>query len=597
MHTLNTYFISAPLSALLTISAGLSLAMIFDFAGMRIFRYQDPVSRALYFFVGLLVLSWIIWIIGLLGIAQPYLFQIILAGLIGTSLYLLVSGSISTPAILSVKALKCRVPNSCIQLLTISTTLILSGYAFLSITVPTDADSLSYHLAFPVEILEKGNLWFNKDNLHFRMAGFGEMINVLGVANGCPQLGSFIQFLALLHFLSALTAGYSNSHKLSSTILVLSLPTLLFLLPGQKHQLTGILATSVCFLYTSRHNNLTIKQLILWIMPLLLAIGIKYSFLLSSFSLLLLFALKGAGRLPVLKALFILVSLTAIFLGPPLFFKMNYLGDPASPLFEWIKNNPDPVILKLHRYIKNYHDQEFYFPLGILVSISPGKISTILGITSIVFLFLPALFNSFKEEVISIIVLISLILIGGQVSSRFFMEPLLWTIPLFTTAFGKEPRFKFFTLLSGIQSVVILVSLGAGLFTLLPSIFTNESRKAVLIKSANGYAESIWIDQVLPKTARIATTSRSRAFLPRPYLPWEYLIFTSLDDSKEAEALRLKMTLEYKTEYLILPFHGFEKFKKLYAGKLVFGPKKFPLATRNYFNRYEYEMAIYKVKK
>jgi hypothetical protein len=82
MENLSTFLIPAPLSTLLTIISGISFAFVFDFYGRKIFRSDEPVLRALYFFGGLLCLGWTIWMICLAKIASVLFFRILLGAFI-----------------------------------------------------------------------------------------------------------------------------------------------------------------------------------------------------------------------------------------------------------------------------------------------------------------------------------------------------------------------------------------------------------------------------------------------------------------------------------------------------------------------------------
>ena len=473
---------------------------------------------------------------------------------------------------------------------------VFTCYLLLSLVVPTDADSLSYHLALPVEILKNESLYYNPDNIHFRMAGFGEMLNVIGVANGCPQLGAFIQIIGLGLVLNAYIKTIDSEQKLNLLTIFLGIPVLLFLVPNQKHQLTGILITSLCFLHLSKTNHFTSTKLTLFLAILLFAASIKYSFLLSFASLLLFFILKKPGGVTFFDFLVKLTLLSAVILGPQLLFRWFFLGDPLSPLLESFTPKADSVIIKLYQYIKQYSDSSYPFPVNLVYTDSIGRISTIVGVSALAIGFLPFLFRFFKFEVISIFTLIILILVGGQASSRFLLEPILWSAPLVITAFYQNRYYKYFILTARFQLFILIPFLVTGVYTLASSLFSDFQREKVLLKSSNGYMESKWIDEVLPLNARICIASRSRAFLPRPYFPWEYLHFTSMEVRTEAGVLDHKLKEEYKIDYIILPPTGFEAIRSKYAGKVIAGPKKFSLATRNPFNSSEYEMVIYKMK-
>ncbi|SEI53256.1 Protein of unknown function [Dyadobacter koreensis] len=594
MHTLNSYLIPAPLSALLTIMLGLSIAVISDHFGKRIIKDNTPIFRAMYFFAGLLALSWLTWIICLVSLATTAVFKGLATTIIIYAALLLLNKNSKSNSLWTLFSITFkRSKEGYFQGILI---LVFTCYLLLSLAVPTDADSLSYHLALPVDILKNESLYFNPDNLHFRMAGFGEMLNLIGVANGCPQLGAFIQVIGLGLVLYALSKSIEFEQRLDLVTIFLGIPVLLFLVPNQKHQLTGVLCTSLCFFHLSQTDRFTKKQLTLFLSVLLFAAGIKYSFVLSFAALLLFLILKKPDGTTSFQFLVKLIFLGMIILGPQILFKWLYLGDPLSPLLENLKTIPDPVIVNLHQYIKEYSDSSSPFPANLIFVNSIGKISTVIGVSALLIGLLPVLWLRFKWEVISITSLIILILIGGQASSRFLLEPVLWSAPLFITTFNLNRYYKFFILAARLQLFILVPFLIAGLYILMPSMLSNSLREKVLLSSSNGYAESAWINNTLPSNARICIASRSRAYLPRTYFPWEYLYFTSMATHQEAEELDHKLKSEYKIDYIILPPTGFEEIRSKYAGQIVAGPKKFFLATRNPLNTSEYEMVIYKMK-
>ena len=598
MNSLSDYFIPAPLSTLITLISGLSMAIVFDKIGKRIFRSNDPISRAMFFFVGLLVVAWSIWIICLLNFATLLIFHIILAFIFLFAVYSVYLNPAYYVVIMSYSYNQYVKPLFVDRnYFALAVAAVLLGYTLMSLAIPTDADSLNYHLALPVEILEKGSLWFNKDNLHFRMAGFGEMLNLLGVANGCSQLGAFVQMIAFLLTLHAVVETRKEGGSLLIVVMILCIPTLLFLVPNQKHQLTGILATFLCFYKISTASSLTRSELILWVSVLLFGVGIKYSFALSATVLTVFFLMKKWGEVnTIYRFLVVLVVFSFIVLGPQLIFKWYYWGDPLSPLFETLTANPDPIIVKLHRYIKNYYESRYPLPVSLIFTSSISLLSTIIGFSAVALFLIPLLFKIYSAEVVSILLLVLLILVTGQTTSRFFMEPALWSIPLFVSGFRQFKWFRSVVFLAKFQLVLILPFVFWGVYSLVPSIFSDQLRENVLRRSANGYAESKWLDTVLPADAKIAIGIRSRAFLPRPYLPWEYLFLTDLDNEKQASELD-KMMKDYGINYLILESRGTGKLKERYAGNVVYGPKMFALATRKPFYHPEYEITVYQIKK
>jgi hypothetical protein len=238
----------------------------------------------------------------------------------------------------------------------------------------------------------------------------------------------------------------------------------------------------------------------------------------------------------------------------------------------------------------------FPFPLNLLFPPSVGTISITIGLSCILIFLLWRFRKQYWPEILSIAGVFILTFLTGQIAPRFFLEPVIWSLPLVLSRSFHSRLFTYFTYALKFQFLALLPFILFGLYSLGPSLLTDKLRTQVMMQSAHGYAESIWVNDVLPDNARICFASRSRAYLSRTYFPWEYLFLSSMENEKEAMLLDLKLRNQYKIDYLVLPVHGFKAFKKRYGGKLVTAPKKFSYAVRNPFNRTEYEMAIYKMK-
>ena len=76
--------------------------------------------------------------------------------------------------------------------------LIIFSFFLVSLLPSLDADTLDYHLGFGLDIIREGNLTNRQDWLHFRLAGAGEYINLIGLIFGSKNFGQVIQFSSLL---------------------------------------------------------------------------------------------------------------------------------------------------------------------------------------------------------------------------------------------------------------------------------------------------------------------------------------------------------------------------------------------------------------
>jgi len=593
-RNLADYFISAPLSALLTVLLGLSMAIVFDETGKAVFKRNELWIRASYFFSGLLITSWTIWLLALSGfISQPLLIAIAIA-FITAALPIVIKKKgmlFITNAIQQLKTSGTESPAQ--KWLQYAGLTVLFIFFIISLTAPTDADSLDYHLGIPVEILRTESLWFDINNIHFRMAGFGEMLNLLGVANGCAQLGAFIQMLALLWLLMVYTEAIPRTSKSYLFSTMLGIPILLFLVPGQKHQLTGIAATSLCFYILCFQKGHFSKQvLLLWISTLLLAVGIKYSFIISAAALLL-YALLQAKNSKRLWLYGILLGL--LFTGPLFLYRYIHFGDPLSPLVEGLKPNPDPFIIQLGRFFHSFQDPGFGFPLGVFLPASLGSVSVTMGWCAVLLLLAFTLYKQDGRECLVALLFIILTVSVGQKTARFFIEPYLWLLLPVLLHLSQKKWGKYALRMANVQLLLLLPVVLFSFYSLAPAILSNKLREKVLIRSSFGYAESKWLDEVLPAEARIATGLRSRAYLPTPFFPREYLY---LGTKRTELALQTKQMIQtYGINYLVLEKNeATEKLLTDYNAILYAGPKKFNIATRNPFNSAQYELAIYKLK-
>lgn len=591
-HNIIDYFISSPWSGLVSIIMAISLTCLFDFIGRRIWKSEEVFARALYFFAGQLVFTWVILLISCLGFAHQLIFQIINSSIVLWFFSFYLS--------------QCRIRNSIEKLIQfyhyqVSNTYkklcfwlfitALIAWSIISISPPTDADSLDYHLGVPLNILNNHSIIFDSGHLHFRMFGFSEMLNVFGLANGCPQWSAAIQWIGFLWLLRLISESHNGFNKITICLIFLGLPVLLSLLPSQKNLMNGIACTSICFLSLVIYSNKLNKSLLtVWILASSFALGLKYSFLISGCLLFILLMYKNRTSLRFIHFVLLLISLC-----PLIIVKYVRFNDPISPLLSFLSPHPNELAIRFTYFLKHYADSGFSFPICLFLPQSFGSLSTILGLNLVGFLLIYFLFKNYKAESIIIISLCFLIILGGQKTSRFFLEPLFWLLPLAFVELKNHPKkriiFNYFSFQFYLMLPLVLVAsvdLGWGLSS-------NAARENLMQKSSSYYEESKWVNEFLPKSAHIATDIRSRSFLKIESLPFEYIFFYQAKDSTKMSQL---LKEKYKTDFLVLSDEVNNlDFKKQFAGKLIAGPKKFKTATRNPFNKKEYQVSVYALKK
>lgn len=579
MQSLNNYIISAPLSAILTLLTGVSLLIVFDVVGIAIFKRKEIWARALFFFTGLLAFSNITLALSLLHFATTSVFSC-LAGVMIVGAVLLVRKQTILQDIYA--PFRTTPDNTTERLLKYAVLAALAAYLIISLAPPTDADSLDYHLGIPVTILNNNNIWQNPDNLHFRLYGFGEILNTFGVGIGCAQFGSFIQFIALLWLLVVFATGEKKT-IVDTWAMCLSVPVLLFLASTQKHQLTGVAATAIIF-YVLCYQYKTIDKRMLWVLAatLLFAAGLKYSFIISTICLLIL-----SSKLPNYKSFLLgFAALFACLFLPIALVKYYNYGNPVSPLFSGILEH-NSFVSDFYTSLRGFKDNKFPFPVNLIIPSSAGFISTIIGIGTLLTLASITQYKQYKREVFVIVLFCTLTTVSGQKTARFFLEPYYWSVCIFLGVAISSNWLKYLRGLIVWQFVLVLplIVLSAGL--LIPGIVSDNGRDAVMNKYAAGYAECKWIDNTIPKDAVILTDIRSRALLPRRYMPIEYM---RTDSSTLATALQ-----KYHVAYLILAESKGLRSIDTFKGEKI-ASAQFNKAARNPLNKATYILSIYHVR-
>ena len=114
--------------------------------------------------------------------------------------------------------------------------LILFLFFILSLSPPTDADSLDYHIGAPLEILRNNRLIFRDDWYHLYLMGYGEMINLLGLITGSKNFGQIINFISLINFFYVINL-LNTKNKRNIYFFLFSLPLIIWFITSSKPQL------------------------------------------------------------------------------------------------------------------------------------------------------------------------------------------------------------------------------------------------------------------------------------------------------------------------------------------------------------------------
>jgi hypothetical protein len=243
--------------------------------------------------------------------------------------------------------------------------------------------------------------------------------------------------------------------------------------------------------------------------------------------------------------------------------------------------------------LKNYEESNLFFPLGLIIPISFGKISTILGFQFLI-LFLIKKFNRENIEIFVVAITSSIFLyFMAQPIGRVFHEIILFLS--LNIIFAKKYKLNIYSINRFlVMNVMFVFVLSIYLvFSLSSSLINNYYRKEVMSINAHHYKGADWVNKIIPSDNIILTNIRSTALLNAKAI--QISSPTQLDDINNYYNFLKKLKIDY---IVIVNFDSkIDYFFKECNIEFVNQSPKFIIEKRNFFNRNEqYSVTIFKLK-
>ncbi len=452
---------------------------------------------------------------------------------------------------------------------------------------PTDADSLTQHLAVPLDWLRSQGAYARPEWHRARLAGLGEAVTMVGLAGGTDTLGACLQFTGLIIAVRAIaTFAAGRRDAIVGALLVLGCPAMLFLALTQKFQLLPTAATTFALiLIVRRLKELDAARLTLAFGAVAFAISCKYSFLFSGV-VILAFGLWDAYRARRLAGALAIAAIALALLAAPVYARnWSFYGDPVSPFLERFRQHPDPVIVALAEALQKSDGpltptDMLALPATFVAPFSIGDLSQPLGV-GVLFALVAALSRGSSRRLVAAAgAVTALSLLFGQVTPRFFLEPYLWcgAAALASTT----PIRRALERLLMAQAAIVAAAAVFMAATLAPAIVSEQRRDRVMTTMASGYAEARWIDEIVPRSAVVLTSTGSYALLPRAFVASDLLtgdVIQTEADARDFVAAHHVSAIAFNLE-MSPPLAAFVER----CGRRL-GERTFTRAARNPWNR------------
>ena len=423
-------------------------------------------------------------------------------------------------------------------------------YFLISLAPITHSDALDYHVSSSKYIISNGSFPVELNNFHNLLIGSGELIIALGLLYDSQQIGNLIQFSGLISLIGIIKKN--NYQNFIWSLLVLTIPVIIFLCSSPKPQLFGIATNAVIFsIFFLKIQNFKITRnqlVILSILPLIFltnSVNIKFSFILSS-SLLYILTLIYFYEKKFLK-IYLLFSICNLFLFyfPFIFWKtQNWGGNFINYLI-----NPFPFdmpgIEYFRSYLTNYRSDNALIHLFIPRSL--GSYTEVIGLSLIVLPLILMLQKKIKEKILPILLIYLFVsVLFGQVSGRFLIEPILWSIIIISASKLKLSIYlKPLVYFQGILGFIILFY---GTLTLFPGSLTKNNYDNTMKKFSYGYSLFHWSNKIIDNNETVLSMHRSISLGKTKTLSVSFLGYVSKSDDIDRYIRDLE---KYDPKYLL----------------------------------------------
>jgi hypothetical protein len=481
----------------------------------------------------------------------------------------------------------------------------LFGLLFLSMAPNTHGDSLGYHFIVAKKLLSTGNYYPEITHYHTFLGGSGEIMIALGLFLGSEQFGGLIQFSGLLSIFGVFKK-IKNKRIYYYILLALTSPIILFLSSTAKPQLFHICSSAIIFsLYlfgNSKYlsSNEQKWKIFLSLIVLIVSINSKFNFLVSSFLIgTYIFYISFRNKKLIF---FILTSVTLfiLFYLPIIFWKYLNFGGNFYEYFYSPFPLSIPGIKEFTLYLFNYGREvnflNFIFPKNL------NQFTNVIGI-SIFYILILNLKNNTVKIVFFIAVLHMLInYFFGQFIGRSLLEPLFWIL-LVSAKYGHSINFKPFEYFCRIQSIIFIVGIFYGVFSIFPGSLSKFYKDKVLSHNASGYSLFKWANSTLKEDDVVISSHKSISLGKANYISIEFSSFLK-SNSKNSKIIYDNFIKKNPKYFLTWGYSNqkpyFGRFKdcvgnlKYYKSSIGRHEARNPFNRGNKYNGFIYEFDISK---
>jgi hypothetical protein len=482
--------------------------------------------------------------------------------------------------------------------------LILFLFFILSLSPPTDADSLDYHIGAPLEILRNNRLIFRDDWYHLYLMGYGEMINLLGLISGSKNFGQIINFISLINFFYVIKL-LNTKNKRNVYFFLFSIPLILWFITSSKPQFyqSSLLFYCLYILLNSVKKRGHISNWNIFVVSIFCTYTIhsKISFIFYIVILYVVFLFFIKKNL-IKNYVLISISTIIIFSLPKFYLDWNIYKSFLFPYFEFFKNNSNPSLINFLSNIRNdnatfYTLANYQIPFFPFLSSIPSSLtilSSLLGL-NIVFLYYSfyLLIRNLKYKkqfkislflfvlfTFNILAIISL----PNFQPRYMLE-IYWFNFISLITFSKSQKInQIIDLINKFQTYAIQIFVIIEIFLLLPGSLNEKYFFEVSRKNSHNFNEAEWILNSIDDKNSIVLSENQRSYIFLNNFLSREKYFKFMEQNNQ-----INLLIDAKFDYIVLNYpyknENIQKFVEICTEYNTGKKKSFNIATRNFLSK------------
>lgn len=410
---------------------------------------------------------------------------------------------------------------------------------FISFLPVSDPDSLDYHLGIPNQWILDGGFIRNENWLHYRLASYGEVINLFSIISFDGRLLGFLKVTILIFLIILSYKSFLQKDYLAKVFL--TCPILLFFIFSQKPQFLGFLIFSIILLIIFENFNKKQEKFFNFCIFFLTGFisALNYSFLPLTITFLLIYVFYNKNfflrnKISLYLNLILFISIVGLIYYKNFYYHDNFL----TPFFENIFSiDPKTYNINFSEYLKNFGyklniENILKFPFRIFIPFNIKDVTLLYGPLFIFIFFIKKLDNKAKFLFILFFLSVFIMILTSQISNRYYFLSYFILLCLLSKCSFRNTQFL--TKFSNFIFVIFTTFLSFYFFFNSQSVFSEKKKNNFLYKNAYQFEEVLWLNKTINKDIFYTSDIRVKSLLDKNHIIPHFLFYLKEDNfSKE----------------------------------------------------------------